>query len=169
MNIAVINRVGNSMRNEALVIVAAVLLVFSTVAVGAGNPAASNPLVPQSGISSGGVGSGLAPVSSYQSGLTRVPNPINSSGNLVVTGNVSGGKYFRGVVPYNAISDFAGRLGTTDIDRFLRYSDIPADRPYTGRLRPYFSPTRTVTTLEPGMRGVVMKPQAASFSGYKVE
>ena len=42
------------------------------------------------------------PPSGAESGLYRTPNPIDTSANLVVTGNVAGNRYFRGVVPYQS-------------------------------------------------------------------
>ena len=102
------------------------------------------------------VGSGTVPPSSVHSGLVRSPNPIDTSSNLVITGNVGGGKHFRGVVPYNAISDFGGQLGSTSIDSFLRRSEDSGY--YTGKLTPYYSPTKTVTTTRPGLSGVFKAP-----------
>ncbi|MHC4483435.1 MAG: hypothetical protein ACYSW4_07785 [Planctomycetota bacterium] len=86
------------------------------------------------------------PPSTFRSGLTRSPGPIGVSGNSVVTGNVGGGRHFRGTVPYNAISDFGGRLSTGTLDSFLRYSAGPREvRRYTGRFAPFYSQTGTVT------------------------
>lgn len=113
-----------------------------------GNPAVRSP-----------VGSGTVPPSGVRSGLIRSPNPIDTSGNLVVTGNVVGGRHFRGIVPYNAVSGFRSRLGSTSLDSFLRrsagsgYSGM-----YTGAFKPYYSPTGTVTTTRPGWSGVFTPP-----------
>src|SRR4030042_1032326 len=87
------------------------------------------------------VGTGTVPVTAYRSGLVSSPNPIDDTGNLIVTGNVGGGKHFRGVVPYNAISDFGGALGSGTLDNFLRYSTIPENY-YSGGLTPFYSQTR---------------------------
>jgi len=57
------------------------------------------------------VGRGTVPPSSIRSGLIRSPNPIDTSSNLVVTGNVRGGKHFRGIVPYRATSRFGAVSG----------------------------------------------------------
>lgn len=49
--------------------------------------------------------------------------------NAIVTGNVGGGKHFRGNVGYSATDDFRGRLGSDDIYSFSRdaaYSGIAA-------------------------------------------
>ena len=34
--------------------------------------------------------------SGYSPGLIQTPNPFDTSGNLVITGNVTGGKHFQG-------------------------------------------------------------------------
>ena len=110
------------------------------------------------------VGSGTIPPSSVRSGLIRSPNPIDTSSNLVVTGNVSGGKHFRGVVPYNAISDFGGRLGSSSLDSFLRRSADPGYfSRYAGGYKPNYSPSKTVTTTMPGRSGVI-RPSTAKIS-----
>lgn len=105
------------------------------------------------------VGPTTVPPSSRRSGLIRSPNPIDRSSNLVITGNVGGGKHFRGVVPYNAVSDFGGRLGSSSLDSFLRRS-IASKSPgrYTNRYQPYYSQTGTVTTTSPGRPGVIRPP-----------
>ncbi len=105
------------------------------------------------------VGPATVPVSSRRSGLIRSPNPIDTSGNLVITGNVGRGRHFRGVVPYRATTDFSGPLPSSRLDSFVRDSAGPRDyRGYTGRARPYYSPTRTVATTEAGMRRVFRPP-----------
>jgi len=111
------------------------------------------------------VGPTTVPPSSRRSGLIRSPNPIDRSSNLVITGNVGGGKHFRGVVPYNAVSDFGGRLGSSSLDSFLRRS-IASKSPgrYTNRYQPYYSQTGTVTTTSPGRLGVI-RPPATRVAG----
>lgn len=113
------------------------------------------------------VGSGRVPPSvegGNRSGLVRSPNPIDTSSNNVITGNVAGGKYFRGVVPYNATTDFGGRLGSSSMDSFLRYSSGSADSLYRGTYEPYYSPHQTVTTMTPGSRGQVSTTPTAGIS-----
>jgi hypothetical protein len=46
---------------------------------------------------SGSAGPATTPPSSRGGGLIRSPNPVELSGNLIVTGNVGGGRHFRGV------------------------------------------------------------------------
>jgi len=101
------------------------------------------------------VGSGTVPPSSTRSGLIRSPNPIDTSSNRVITGNVGGGKHFRGDVPYNAVSDFGGRLGSSSLDSFVRRSAGSGSfYRYSPRYKPFYSPSGSVTTTRPGYSGV---------------
>ncbi|MHC4123215.1 MAG: hypothetical protein ACYSSI_06545 [Planctomycetota bacterium] len=102
---------------------------------------------------------GTTPVGSG-SGLHRSPNPINTTGgNLMMTGNVRGGRHFRGVMPYGSTTDFGQSLGSTTLDSFRRSSTGLEDlRQPTGTVRPYYSSTGTVTSLRPGYRGVFRSP-----------
>jgi tetratricopeptide (TPR) repeat protein len=104
------------------------------------------------------VGTGTVPPSSISSGLVSSPNPIDTSGNLVVTGHVAGGKHFRhppGVVPYRSSFDFGATLGSASLDSFMRRSAATGDygRSAVG-YTPYYSLSRTVTTTMPGGMGV---------------
>jgi tetratricopeptide (TPR) repeat protein len=103
------------------------------------------------------VGSGTVPATTYRSGLYASPNPIDRTSDLIVTGNVGGGRQFRGELPYNAISDFGGRLGSGTIDDFLRRSTIPQDY-YNGGVAPFYSQTGTVTYIVPGTNMIIMPP-----------
>jgi tetratricopeptide (TPR) repeat protein len=106
-------------------------------------------------------GIATVPQSNIRSGLIRRPNPIDRSGNLIITGNVGGGKHFRGVVPYSATSDFTGPLGSSTLDSFLRQSASSHDLDvYTDTSRPYFSRSRTVTTTMAGQSRVISSPNA---------
>lgn len=73
-----------------------------------------------------------------------------STGNLTVTGNIGGGRHFRGIVPYGS-SYYSqaelGDAGTSSIDDFLRRSADPLrmDRS-PGVYEPYFQPRRAVTS-----------------------
>ena len=67
-------------------------------------------------------GISTVPQSSIRSGLIRSPNPLDTSGNLIITGNIGGGKYFRGSVPYSDSSAFEAPLGSSSLDSFLRRS-----------------------------------------------
>lgn len=112
------------------------------------------------------VGSGTVPPSSRRSGLIRSPNPMDTSSNLVVTGNIRGGRHFRGIVPYRATSDFGTGIGSSTLDSFLRYSAGSEDfGTFTGKQKPYYSPTRTVTTTRPGRPGI-FSPALRSGTPY---
>jgi len=90
------------------------------------------------------------PQSSNGSGLVRSPNPINTSGNLLMTGNVAGNSQFRGLVPYRAPTDFQAQLGSSDISSFLRRS-APINNS-TGQVgpQPYYLPSKTVSSMVRG-------------------
>jgi len=95
------------------------------------------------------------PVSSYQTGLVNSPNPVDQSGNLAITGNVVGGKHFRGGIPYRSTTSFGAPLGSTSLDPFLRYSAPPEGQTaYSQGYTPFYSPTRTMTTTSPGYSGI---------------
>ena len=85
MNISLHNRVFKLMKFKLVFIAAGVFFIPFSVPV----RAVDNP-----------VGSGLVPPTTFRSGLIRSPNPIDTSGNLLITGNIRGGRYFQGVVPY---------------------------------------------------------------------
>ena len=118
------------------------------------------------GVPGRSVGSATVPPSSVQSGLIRSPNPVDTSRNLVITGNVTGGKSFRGPIPYSSTNAFRGPLGSTSLDSFRRDSAGGGafDR-YIGGYspQPYYSPTGTVTTMVPGQSGVIT-PSSARIS-----
>jgi len=110
--------------------------------------------------------SGTVPPSSISSGLIQSSNPIDTSGNLVITGNVIGGRHFRGLVPYGSTSSFRGPVGSTSLDSFLRYSaDLQEVGPYTDGYGPYYSPTGTVTIARPGQPGIFTPTTARSWAG----
>jgi tetratricopeptide (TPR) repeat protein len=128
------------------------------------------PAVAQSGLSNysirSPVGPATVPQSSYRSGLFSSPNPIDTTGNLIITGNVGGDKHFRGIVPYSATSSFAGTAGSTTLDSFLRRSagsgsigNVP------GGYTPYYSLSNTVTTTRPGLSNIIRPPTSQTESG----
>ena len=115
---------------------------------------------------------GTVPASAVESGLVRSPDPLRDySGNLYITGNVTGNKFFRGVVPYNSPYSFQGNLGGSDVENFMRYSAPTGDLgPYTDRPVPYYSERSTVSKFVPGTRGEVYRPapdySKNMYSGY---
>jgi len=152
------------MKNRVFIILAVVSFAclsdtgLALTQTGYGNPAIRSPIGPPT-----------VPQSSYRSGLFPSRNPINTSGNQVITGNVGGGKHFRGVVPYNAISDFSGTTTSTTFNSFLRRSASSGGVGILpGRYSPYYSPSGTVTTTRPGLRSVV-RPPTSQVPGRTVE
>lgn len=89
------------------------------------------------------IGSPTVPQSSMRSRLIASPEPT-AGGNLLVTGNISGGMHFRGIVPYRSTSSFGADLGSTSLDAFLRRSAGSATSDYSGRQQPFYSPSGTV-------------------------
>ena len=113
------------MKNRLFIIV--VLIFFFCESSWAVSYPADRATVPPSEVSSAirnPADRGTVPPSSISSGLVRSPNPIDTSANLVMTGNIVGGRYFRGIVPYRETSEFWGELGT-----FRPYYSLSATRP----------------------------------------
>jgi tetratricopeptide (TPR) repeat protein len=112
--------------------------------------------------------SATTPPSGYESGLVTTPNPLSDGRNNIITGNVRGGKHFRGNVPYRSTTSFRGTLGSTSLDSFLRYSAIPQELGVTSRSTSgFYSPTGTVTTMPPGQNRVFAptRPRVARGAG----
>ncbi|MFZ0034810.1 MAG: hypothetical protein WAK60_07475 [Sedimentisphaerales bacterium] len=108
-----------------------------------------------------GISSATVPPSSRGEGLIRTPNPIDQSGNLLMTGNVTGGKYFRGVVPYHAPSSLEETVPSSSLDSFLRDSaGLGNSGGYTSVYKPFYSQTQTVTIKMPGHHDVSGPPTA---------
>lgn len=128
-----------------LIAVVVVLAVSSSIGWAIGGRRIGNPIGPPT-----------VPPSSYStSGSLRSPNPIDSSGNLIITGNVANGKHFRGTVPYQGATSFQGEPGSTSLDSFLRRSAGSQNfRSPTSGYKPYYSPLGTITTTRPGRSGV---------------
>lgn len=158
------------MKNRLFIIV--VLMVFFCEISWAVSYPGDRATVPPSEISSAirnPADRATVPPSSISSGLFRSPNPIDTSGNLVITGNVAGGRHFRGIVPYRATSEFLGDLGSSPLDSFLRRSAGSENLDlYTGTFRPYYSPSATVTTTRPGRSGL-FSPLTINSEGRVVD
>jgi tetratricopeptide (TPR) repeat protein len=111
------------------------------------------------------ISSSTIPPSSRREGLIRSPDAIDGGGNLLVTGNIRGPAYFRGVVPYSAPTYFGQTLPSSSLDSFLRDSagseDFGRYNRYSGYplgYRPYYSPTQTVASTMPGASAVTGAP-----------
>lgn len=134
------------MRIKNLIFVSiAIIGAVSEIAAAIDSPVNSNPL-----------GLGTVPPSAYKSGLIPSINPANPNGNLVVTGDVAGGKYFRGIVPYRGVTDFGATSpgvssGTVQVENFMRDSTITTSgQTSSGGLTPYYSPLWTVAKTPAG-------------------
>jgi len=103
-------------------------------------------------------GSSTVPPSSIQSGLISSPDPFDTSGNLVITGNVRRGMHFRDTVPYGSTTTFRANLGSSTLSSFLRDSAGEEDFSHYAdgySIQPYYLPSQTVTTTRPGYSGVL--------------
>jgi tetratricopeptide (TPR) repeat protein len=97
----------------------------------------------------------------YNTGSIPAPEQVN--GNLIVTGNVTGAKAFRGPVGYSAPNEFFGPSATKDYDRFIRdssapqvsYNHVPID--FANTAVPYYS-----SVADPP-QGFVRTPSNAGF------
>jgi tetratricopeptide (TPR) repeat protein len=88
----------------------------------------------------------------------RAPDAV--TGNDIVTGNVTGGRQFRGSVPYRDPTAFRGRSAGIELDNFVRQSSGPDERlaevsvPFYGAGRGVAPPPGYVTA-GPGSGGYV--------------
>jgi len=96
----------------------------------------SIPAFPQSQM-----GSATVPTTHSQNGLFRSSNQIDNSGNRIITGNVGGGRYFRGSVPYESTLDFGDKTSSSSLNSFRRWSSTSSNiyNTYTGKETPYYS------------------------------
>ncbi len=111
------------------------------------------------------VRSATTPLTSYENGLVDTPDPIDSS-DRVVTGNVTGGKHFRGALPYRPPTSIDAPLGSTSLDPFLRRTapTTVADSAM-GASDSFYSPTGTVTTPGAGTAHTGQTPPSRYTSG----
>ncbi|MBN1509371.1 MAG: tetratricopeptide repeat protein [Sedimentisphaerales bacterium] len=138
----------------ATLCVAVLVSLASDVRASYGSASALNPIA-----------SPTTPPSGYERGLVTAPNPIDSSSNSVITGEVGGGKHFRAAVPYGSTTSFRASLGSTQLDSFMRYSAVPDEQGgYTPGYELFYSPTGTVSKIPPG-RGGVFAPTSPRVAG----
>ncbi len=85
--------------------------------------------------------------SGYNIPIRRYPYGM---GNLYITGNVTGGKEFKGYVPYRASTSFRTNLGSSSLSSFESSSvglqDIMMGNIY-GQTLPYYHPSSTILPL----------------------
>ena len=99
------------------------------------------------------IGSPTVPPSIDGSGIVlNALSQYRVEGNLIITGNVTGGRHFRGIVPYGSTTEFDFgplNMGSTSLNSFIRRS---AGQPYLdrspGAVQPYYLPSQTVTSLK---------------------
>ncbi|MEN6309741.1 MAG: hypothetical protein ABFD91_18495 [Anaerohalosphaeraceae bacterium] len=109
------------------------LLAGGVIVAAVNNPATRPP---------GGSATGVP--SSTRSSL--IPNPRSTStysSNDVVTGNVGGGRHFRGVVPYSS-SYYVQGASSSSVDDFLRRSANSRSTTAAGGYQPYYDPRLAV-------------------------
>ena len=119
------------------------------------NPGIGNPIGPST-----------IPPSTFRSSLVNSPDPIDTSGNLLITGNVRHGRHFRGNVPYQSPTSFGSNLGSSTLSSFLRDTAGSEDLQTSSNnygTQPYYSSTETVTTMAPG-RSEIFMPERAMTS-----
>ncbi len=148
-------RVLNNMRSRNIIYIAVVVICFPATGLSLESPGSSNPL-----------GLGTVPPTAYKSGLIPSINPIDTRNNQVITGNVTGGMHFRGIVPYSSVTDFSVP-SQSGVDSFLRRTEGSQVYEKAGSgPTPYYSPLTTVSRTIPGSGGAVT-PQLVS--GYRAE
>jgi len=112
------------------------------------------------------VGPSTVPPSTFRSSVVNSRIPIDTSGNLLITGNVRRGRHFRADVPYRSTTSFSSNLGSSSLSSFLRDTagseDLQTNYNKYGT-QPYYSPTETVTTMTPG-RSEIFMPASTRIS-----
>ncbi len=110
------------------------------------------------------------PGSAYRNNLVPSRNDFfGRDQNLVVTGNVSGGRHFRGVLPYSSVSSLGvgTDIGVTStVESFIRRT---AGRPYIDSdpslVQPYYLPRQTVTSVLRGTVSGLVSPRVEFVGG----
>ena len=94
-------------------------------------------------------------------------------GNDIVTGNVSGGKHFRGVVPYGSAYEFQGVQGSSTLNNFYRRAaSVPQGNTqnFQNQTQRYYLPSTSVTSVEGpgGTSGLNMPRIETNPSSYQM-
>ena len=119
------------------------------------------------------IGSATSPSSGSKSGTTSAnrsagaSNPYAINGNDIVTGNVGGGKHFRGNVPYRSTGEFWGNQGSSSFNDF--YRDTSSSSPYSsnyGRTQSYYLPSKSTTSLKQVQKGATPDNPFLNATGY---
>lgn len=84
------------------------------------------------------------PPTSYSQGTVSTSAEAPISGNLMVTGNVTGGKHLQSVTPYTDTSRLQTTLSTTSLDSFYRQAATSYQTPQYGAFYvPFYSSSGT--------------------------
>jgi len=107
----------------------------------------------------------------YNSPVRRDIRYRSGYGNLFITGNISAGKSFRGLVPYSDPTQFQGPLGTSTLSNFRR--DTVGLGTLSGpggstswQALPYYNPSSTVLPLSAQARGLTLPGGSAPKSAF---
>jgi len=143
------------------VFVAILLVATSSAQVGGGSFT-----MPASSLGS----SPTTPGSAYRSNLVPSRNDFyGRDQNLVVTGNVSGGRHFRGIVPYNSVDSLGAvtNIGaTSSVESFIRRTaGVPYIDSDPSLVQPYYLPRQTVTSVLRGTTSGLVPPRVEFFGG----
>lgn len=96
-------------------------------------------------------------------------NTYGRSSNDIVTGNVGGGKHFRGVVPYGSpyySGTYSTSLGSRSVSQFLRRSQSPITNDRNpGKQQSFYDPSRTVSAMRRPDGAVGLKPPETTSQG----
>lgn len=109
------------------------------------------------------------PTSVPTDGAFERPRMRFNSANDIVTGNVAGGREFRGSLPYTAPSQLGIGLsdsGSTSVSSFLRRSaGTPYVAPYGDSSRPYYDPMRATTSFQAAGLSSLSRPMITTPTG----
>jgi tetratricopeptide (TPR) repeat protein len=116
------------------------------------------------------------PPSVRREGLVRSPTEVDGAGNLLITGNIRGPAFFRGIVPYSSPANFGVTLPSSSFDSFLRdsagtesFSRYNNYSTYPLGYRPYYSPTQTVASATLGTSAVTREQPANAIDPYSAQ
>jgi tetratricopeptide (TPR) repeat protein len=111
----------------------------------------------------------------YNSG--GIPGNLVVNGNNIVTGNVTGGREFRGNVPYTDQREFRGTVGGQEFDRFIAQSagapQAYSSRSFSNQAEPFYG--SRLATLPPqgfiqqGFTGTYVPSAAAAAGGSAMD
>lgn len=121
-------------------------------------PGARSPIGSPTQVPSSPVGNMQVPSANRTGAIPSRPNVYGYVGNLTMTGNIGGGRHFRGFVPYGSsyyLDSSFRDPGSRAVSSFVRRS---------AGLEPYYDPARTVSSLQRGSSSGLSSP-AVSVQG----